>query len=58
MPNRSAGKFEIDPPESLFVWRLINNGVMECVQLAAFQGDGGRGMDLRHLVVRIFTAPL
>lgn len=55
---RSAGKFEIYPPESLFVWRLNNNGVMECVQLAVFQGDGGRGMVLRHLVVRILTASL
>lgn len=56
MPIRSAGKFEIDPPESSYVWRLNNNGVMECVQLAVFQGDGGRGMVLRHLVVRILTA--
>lgn len=35
MPIRSAGKFEIDPPEGLFVWRLNNNGVMACVQLAS-----------------------
>lgn len=25
------------------LWRLSNNRVMECVQLAAFQGDGGSG---------------
>jgi hypothetical protein len=59
---RSARKFslgvEINPSERLFAWRLSNNGVMECVLLAAFQEDGGSGTPLRHLVARIFTAPL